>query len=114
MSESRHIGLEVRAPERSCEDTDCPFHGDLRIRGKLITGKIVSVAAKNMAVVQRESFKYNKKYMRYYKSRNKLHAHLSPCLDVKNGDIVTVAECRPISKTVSFAVVQRTTPTSGQ
>ncbi len=107
MSESRNIGLEVKAPERKCDDVNCPFHSSLRVRGKLLTGKVVSVSAKNMAVVQRESTKYNNKYMRYLKKRHKLHAHVSPCLDLDTGDIAIVAECRPISKTVSFVVVGR-------
>jgi small subunit ribosomal protein S17 len=105
LSESRNIGLEVKMPERQCEDPNCPFHGSLRIRGKLLTGRIVSVSAKNMAVVQRESTQFINKYSRYLKKRHKLHAHLSPCVDIAMGDVVTVAECRPISKTVSFVVV---------
>ncbi len=110
MSETRNIGLEVKSPERMCEDPNCPFHGSLKIRGKLLTGKVVSVAAKNLAVVQRESFKYNKKYMRYLKKRSKVHAHLPPCIELKSGDTATVAECRPVSKTVSFVVVNRAAP----
>ena len=113
MSEARNIGLKVKLPERVCEDPNCPFHGSLKIRGKLLTGKVVSVSARNLAVVQRESFAYNKKYMRYFKKRNKLHAHLSPCLDLKLGDIATVAECRPISKTVSFVVIERVPGAAG-
>jgi|SRR5579862_8122478 len=107
MSEARSIGLNVKAPTRPCDDPNCPFHGSLRIRGKLLTGKVVSISAKNMAVVQRESTQFNKKYLRYLKKRHKLHAHLSPCLDLKTGDTATVAECRPVSKTVSFVVVDR-------
>ena len=95
----------MKSPSRLCEDPNCPFHGSLRVRGKLLTGKVVSTSAKDMAVVQRESTKYNKKYMRYLKKRHKLHAHLPPCLDLKLGEVVSVAECRPISKTVSFVVV---------
>jgi|SRR5579875_890996 len=113
MADARNIGLEVKAPERTCEDEDCPFHGSLRIRGKLLTGRVVSVSAKNLAVVQRESFQYNKKYMRYLKKRNKVHAHLPPCFELALGENVTVAECRPISKTVSFVVVQREGRKSG-
>jgi len=36
-----------------------------------------------------------------------MEAHNPPCLDVKEGEVVKVAECRPISKTVSFVVVER-------
>ena len=105
MSQARNIGIEVKAPERMCSDPNCPFHGSLRIRGKLLSGKVVSVSAKNMAVVQRESTQFTNKYLRYLKKRHKLHAHVSPCIDLKVGEIVTVAECKPISKTVSFVVV---------
>jgi small subunit ribosomal protein S17 len=107
MSEAKNIGLEVKGPDRSCQDSDCPFHGSLKVRGKLLSGRVVSVSAKNLAVVQRESFQYNKKYMRYMKKRNKIHAHLPPCFELSVGDTVSIAECRPISKTVSFVVVQR-------
>jgi small subunit ribosomal protein S17 len=107
MSQERSIGLGVKTPSRKCDDPNCPFHGTLRIRGKLLTGRVVSVSAKNLAVVQRESTQFNKKYLRYLKKRHRLHAHLSPCFDLKLGDVATVAECRPISKTVSFVVVDR-------
>jgi len=107
MTQARSIGLDVKPPARQCEDPNCPFHGSLKIRGKILTGKVVSVSARNLAVVQRESTQFNKKYLRYLKKRHKLHAHLSPCFDLKIGDIATVAECRPISKTVSFVVVDR-------
>jgi small subunit ribosomal protein S17 len=105
MSQAKNIGLQVKAPARHCEDPNCPFHGTLKIRGKLVTGKVVSVSAKNLAVIRRESTQFYKKYLRYFKKRHKLHAHLSPCFDLKLGDIATIAECRPISKTVSFVVV---------
>jgi small subunit ribosomal protein S17 len=118
MSETKNIGLNVRAPDKSCTDRNCPFHGTVKLRGKLLTGRAASVSAKNLAVVERESFQYNTKYMRYLKKRSKLHAHLPPCLEVSIGDIVSVAECRPLAKTVSFVVVenvsvQERTPVSG-
>ena len=108
MSELNNVGLAVRTPGKSCQDPNCPFHGELRVRGRLLTGKAVGISAKNMAVVERESYKYNSKYMRYLKKRSKLHAHLPPCVEIKIGDIVMVAECRPLAKTVSFVVLQKT------
>lgn len=105
MSQARNIGINVKSPERQCSDPNCPFHGSLRIRGKLLSGKVTSVSAKNMAVIQRESTQFTNKYLRYLKKRHKLHAHLPPCLDLAVGEVATVAECKPISKTVSFVVV---------
>jgi small subunit ribosomal protein S17 len=108
MSEVKNIGFRVKAPTKSCEDPNCPFHGTLKVRGKLLSGKVVSVSSNKFTVVLRESYKRNPKYMRYLKRRAKLHAHLPPCVELKLGDIATVAECRPIAKTVSFVVVDKT------
>jgi small subunit ribosomal protein S17 len=107
LSEARNIGLEVKMPERMCEDPNCPFHGSLKVRGRLLSGKVVSLSPGRFAVVLQESYKYNKKYMRYLKRRRKVHAHLPPCVELGVGDLATVAECRPVAKTVSFVVVQR-------
>lgn len=107
MSEAKNIGFQVKTPTKLCDDPNCPFHGSLKIRGKLLLGKVVSVSSNKLAVVLRESYKRDTKYMRYLKRRAKLHAHLPPCLELKVGDIATVAECRPIAKTVSFVVVDK-------
>jgi small subunit ribosomal protein S17 len=103
---TRNIGLQVTAPKSECKDDDCPFHGTLSIRGKLIQGKVVSAKAPKMAVVQQEAPKFVPKYKRYARSQSKIHAHRPLCIDVKEGDIVLTAECRPISKSVSFVIVE--------
>lgn len=103
----RNIGIPVTPPKRSCDDKDCPFHGKLSIRGRLLQGKVVSLRANKMAIVEREYYHYVKKYVRYEKRRSRIHAHLPPCLDVEVGDTVTIAECRPLSKTVSFVVIEK-------
>ena len=35
-----------------------------------------------------------------------MSAHVPPCLEVRDGDEVTLGECRPLSKTISFVVVE--------
>ena len=35
---TQNIGLNVKTPERECNDTHCPFHGRLSIRGRLFDG----------------------------------------------------------------------------
>ncbi|RLG67396.1 30S ribosomal protein S17, partial [archaeon] len=37
--------------------------------------------------------------------RSRIPAHSPPCLDIKEGDIVKIGECRPLSKTVHFVVL---------
>ncbi|MBC7110345.1 MAG: 30S ribosomal protein S17, partial [Archaeoglobi archaeon] len=40
------------------------------------------------------------------KKRSKLHAHNPPCINARVGDVVKIAECRPLSKTKHFVVVE--------
>ncbi|CBK20577.2 uncharacterized protein [Blastocystis hominis] len=56
-------------------------------------------------IVRRDYLRYVKKYRRYEKRHRNIPAHCSPCFDVKEGDIVTIGQCRPLSKTVRFNVI---------
>ncbi len=102
----RDIGINVKAPEKECDDKNCPFHGNLSVRGQIFRGRVVKTYEKS-AVIERELIRYVPKYERYLKKRSKMHAHNPPCIDAKPGDIVTIAECRPISKTKSFVIVEK-------
>jgi small subunit ribosomal protein S17 len=102
----RNIGIQgVKAPTKTCEDEFCPWHGTISVRGKVLQGKAVSLKVKGLAVIQREYYHYVKKYSRYEKRRSRVHAHVPSCISIKEGEEVVAAECRPISKTVSFIVV---------
>lgn len=103
----RDIGLNVPTPRETCNDPNCPFHGGLRVRGKIIVGTVVSDKMKGTVTVRKDYLHYLKKYMRYEKRRSKILAHNPPCVDAKEGDVVRIAECRPISKHVSFVVVEK-------
>ena len=103
----KNIGISVNQPKKSCEDQDCPFHGELSIRGKILTGRVDSDRMDSTIMVNRDYLHYVKKYMRYEKRRSKVLAHNPPCIEAKVGSIVKIAECRPISKNVSFVVVER-------
>jgi small subunit ribosomal protein S17 len=58
-----------------------------------------------MIVVSREYPHLVPKYQRYGRSRSQVHAYLPECIEVMEGDPITIAECRPLSKTVSFVVI---------
>ncbi len=103
---ARNIGINVKIPEEVCYDDLCPFHGSLSIRGRLFTGNVVSNKAKKMVVIEREYTYLIRKYKRYARRKSKIHAYLPECMNVKIGDVVTAAECRPLSKTVSFVVIE--------
>lgn len=104
---TRDIGLETKAPRKGCDDRNCPFHGSISIRGKIFDGVIVSRKMSKTVTVERDYLHYVKKYMRYEKRRSRILAHTPPCLDVREGDKVRIAESRPISKEVAFVVVER-------
>jgi len=57
---------------------------------------------KNTIVVRRDYLHYVKKYNRFEKRHRNIPAHCSPCFRVKEGDIITIGQCRPLSKTVKF------------
>ncbi len=102
---TRNIGITVSSPAKECTDKLCPFHGTLSVRGRLFSGRIVSSKAKKMLVVEHEYTHLIKKYKRYERSKSRIHAYLPPCMDANEGDEVRIAECRPLSKTVSFVVI---------
>ena len=104
----RKIGLDIATPRKSCDDSYCPFHGSLSVRGKIIVGTVVSGKMSNTVTVERDYLHYVRKYMRYEKRRSKIMAHNPPCVESREGDIVKIIECRPLSKNVSFVVVEKT------
>jgi small subunit ribosomal protein S17 len=105
--DEKNIGLNVKAPSVYCEDKYCPFHGTLSIRGQVITGVVDSIKMQNSIVVKREYSSYVPKYERYEKRTSKYAAHCPPCLKVKTGDKIRIAECRPLSKTISFVAIEK-------
>ena len=104
----RHnIGLKVKGPRKSCDDEMCPFHGELGVRRRTMTGTVASKKMDGTVTVEREYLHYVPKYLRYERRRSRIMAHSPPCLEVSEGDKVTIAECRPLSKEVSFVVVEK-------
>ena len=99
-------GLEVPRPKTACDDERCPFHGNLKVRGRLLSGKVVSAAGKSFVVVQMEYLHNVGKYSRGERRRSRISAHTPACIAVNEGDTVTIGECRPLSKTISFVVVE--------
>merc|ERR1712179_291075 len=109
-SQSRSVvspGLGFKIPTDAREgnyiDKKCPFTGKVSIRGRILTGIITKLKMNRTAVIRRDYLHYIKKYNRFEKRHKNISVHLSPCFrDVQVGDVVTVGECRPLSKTVKF------------
>ena len=58
---------------------------------------------KNTIVVRRDYLHYIPKYRRYEKRHKNITVHCSPAFpNVKEGDVATIGQCRPLAKTVRF------------
>lgn len=104
----RSIGIkDVKPPEDKCSDNKCPFHGNLKVRGRLFTGTVVSTKMDKTVVVAWNRVVKIPKYERYMRESTKISAHVPPCIHVEEGDEVLIGETRPISKTKKFVVIQK-------
>ena len=101
------MSLTFKKPKKTCNDRNCPFHGELPIRGRVLEGVVVNAKMDKTVTVKRDYLYYVPKFRRYERRYSRIPSHNPPCIDAKEGDRVIIAECRPISKTVSFAVVKK-------
>lgn len=97
--------LDISPPENKCSDKKCPFHGDVRIRGSVFEGVVISDRMRNTVVVIREYLQYVPKYKRYVRKRSRIPSHNPSCIAARTGDRVIIGESRPLSKTVHFVVL---------
>jgi|GEM_PF-292353 len=105
----RNIGLGFSTPQSAIDgtyvDKKCPFTGNVAIRGRILKGLVKSNRMQRTIIMRRDYLHYISKYRRYEKRHTNIACHLSPAFKVKEGDIVTVGQCRPLSKTVRFNVL---------
>jgi len=106
---TRDIGYDVKPPEKKCKDENCPFHGKLSVRGNILEGIVVSDKMSRSVVVERNYLHFVPKYERYERKRKRIAVHNPECIDAKKGDKVKIAECRPLSKTKHFVVIEKVT-----
>ncbi|MBU5557819.1 MAG: 30S ribosomal protein S17 [Candidatus Aenigmatarchaeota archaeon] len=103
----RNIGITAKPPSGSCSERTCPWHGTLSIRGRQFIGRVVKLKTPGLAIVEWDYPHYIWKYERYERRHSHVAAHNPSCIGTKVGDIVRIAECRPLSKTKAFVVVER-------
>jgi small subunit ribosomal protein S17 len=72
---------------------------------KTLTGKVVSSKMQKTIAVQIERLVRHETYGKYLRRRTKLLAH-DEAGECREGDVVTIAECRPISRHKSWRVVR--------
>lgn len=104
---ARSIGLGIKNPAEKCSSLECPFHGTLKVRGKTLTGEVVSLKPRDTVVIEKRYLCYVPKYERYERRKKKIIAHKPKCIKLSRGDEIKIAECRPISKTKRHVVVEK-------
>ncbi len=80
---------------------------NIPVRGRTFTLRIISAKMRKTAVGELERRHYIKKYERYEKRRTRLKVHNPESINAQEGDLVVVRECRPISKTKKFIIVEK-------
>ena len=53
-----------------------------------------------------ENWQIKAKFERYEKRRTRIKVHNPECINAKEGDIVKISECRPLSKTKNFVIIE--------
>jgi len=106
----KSVGLGFKTPQEAIEgdyvDKKCPFTGNVSIRGRILRATVVSTKMRRTVVVRRDYLHWIRKYKRFEKRHRNIPAHCSPCFRVRDGDLVTIGQCRPLSKTVRFNVLR--------
>lgn len=105
--EKKDIGLAAQPPRERCENDKCPWHGRLPVRGRIFRGKVVSSRAAHTAIVEWDYYQRVRKYQRSQRKRTRISVHNPSCISAKAGDIVRIGECRPLSKTKSFVIIEK-------
>lgn len=101
-------GNEKTTAGSMCNDRNCPFHGNLKTRGRIFKGEVIKKFHKRV-VIESERTVYIRKYERYATFRTRIHARLPECMEeqINIGDYITIRECRPLSKLVHFVVLRK-------
>ena len=101
------MGIEVpKDIDTTTASVNCPFTGELPVRGNIFTGEVISAAAPLTATVRIERKVFVSKYKRYKTMFSKTRVHNPAVIGAQVGDVVEFVGCRPISKTKSNVIVR--------
>ena len=106
VKKEKNIGVKVKSPSKGCNDRKCPFHGDVSIRERTFIGMVIAKDVHKTATVEWSRKVKIPKYERFEKKRTKVRVHNPPCIDAGEGDKVKIAECRALSKTKNFVIIE--------
>lgn len=103
---TKNIGIDVEPPKEECSDRNCPFHGEINVKGRSFTGTILKKDLHQTATVEWTYKKMVPKYERKETRRTRIRVHNPKCINADVGDIVRIMQTRPISKTKNFVVIE--------
>ncbi|XP_057642688.1 40S ribosomal protein S11-like [Chionomys nivalis] len=100
----KNIGQGYKTPKEAIEgtyiDKKCVFTGNISIRGRILSSVLTKIKMQRTIVISLDCLHYIRKYNCFEKHHKNMSVHLYPCFrDVQISDIVTVGECRTLSKT---------------
>lgn len=104
---AKNIGIDVKAPKETCSDKNCPFHGTAKLRGRSFTGVVIGLDLNRTARVEWSRNVKLPKYERVEAKKSRVKAHNPECIGAKKGDRVKMMECRPLSKTKMFIIIEK-------
>ena len=103
----KNIGVKgIEAPNKKCTDAKCPFHGSLKVHGRMFEGVVKSDKMANSVTVEWSRVIKIPKYHRYIVKKSRVTAHNPECINAKAGNKVLISGCRPLSKTKKFVVLK--------
>ena len=108
MDKEKGIGVELNTSKEKLQELSQELvKHRIKVRGRVVTGKVVSKDTHKSAVITWKRQHYIPKYERYEKRLSKISVHNPKCIDAQVGDVVKVMETRPMSKTKHFVIVQK-------
>jgi small subunit ribosomal protein S17 len=107
-NEIKNIGIETKKPDKAPKTVDPkdPFYGSAKVRGRVFTGTVTSDRMQKTVSVEWPRKTFNRKYERFEMRKTRVKAHNPESVNAKTGDIVRIAETRPLSKTKNFVVIE--------
>jgi len=89
------------------KDSDVSQRDAIPARGAVIEGTVVSDKMQKTVTVRKDYTIKVPKYDRMKRRHMIIKARNPPEINAKAGDKVKIAECRPLSKTVHFIVIEK-------
>ena len=99
--------VKKKETEKECNDTKCPTHGNISLRGRTFTGIVIGTNMTKTATVEWTYKVFVQKYERSEIRKSKVHAHNPSCINAQVGDVVQIMETRPLSKTKNFVIIKK-------